>query len=169
MNINWKESEGKLKQALKSEHPKGEWWLQEPYARIVRDSNQAHLWLCHCAYNKITGRWHIPMKKNGALWTFLHDQIRKRETGITYCLNIGFKEKRGGFFDTAWTDGRPDFWFVCDAYLEAGELTGDAMMPISRQDCPEDKKILGWDHAKGKHGFLDFEGKSQSQLSRDAF
>ena len=144
MSINWKDSEKKLKHSL-TENPKGEWWLHEPYSKIVKDSNNAHLWLYQCAYNKLTGRWHIPMKKHGRLCTFLHDQIRKRESGIVYCLNVGFKESRGGFFDSAWSDNKPDYWFVCDEYLEAADsfVESNAPPPISRVHCLEDTRILG--------------------------
>lgn len=158
MSEKWSEARQKLKKDLSEESPRGEWWTHEPYSKIVRDANQAHLWLYHCAYNKTTGRWHIPMKKNGILNTFLHDQIRKRESGITYCLNVGFKERRGGFFDSAWVDKRPDFWLVCDEYLECGEMTDNAPPPISRAHCQEDTRILGWSHEKGNYALIPFDG-----------
>lgn len=156
MTEKWGEARGKLQESFKS----SEWWTTEHWAPIYNNNPRVCLWLVHCVYNKLTKRFHIPCKKNGVINTFLYDQLRKREYDITWCLNGIHNERRGGFFDTAWTDERPDFWLVCDGYMEVIDMPSGSHVPqppINRVHSPTDTYIFEWSDSSNQYELMAYE------------
>lgn len=92
-----------------------------------------------CPFNRKTRRFHVPMVHLGQPYFREYCKIRESEVKLTKILNYLTKENRAGFYDTAWETNAPDYWFICDDYIE---------YPIIWSDYNHKWVFPEYDHAK---------------------